>query len=112
QLCEAAGGSDLPAIERGFKSRWFELLARAEIELGQLDAASDWVERAEDAASGLDIGGRTADALRARARLLLAQRDPAAAALLALQAAETADAAGVCVDAARSRILAGIALGE
>jgi len=68
-------------------------LVRAEIARGDLQAAAGWVQLADDAAASCpELGARQSEALRARAELLLAGGDPAAAADRALAAAAAADA--------------------
>jgi ATP/maltotriose-dependent transcriptional regulator MalT len=111
-LLAALEGPDLPPVERGFKAHWYEVLALMEIAAGDTSAAQRWVELADSATSGLGIGGRECEVLRARSALALAQGDSAAAADSALAAAEAADAAGISIEAARARTLAGRALAE
>jgi DNA-binding CsgD family transcriptional regulator len=112
ELLARAGGEGLGVIERGFRARGFEILARAEIGLGDLEQAELCVERAAEAAQGLGIDGRTADVLRARAVLELARSEPAAARPHAERAAEAAERAGLAIDAARGRALAARARAE
>ncbi len=110
EILARAGGSDLPRIERGFRARGYELLARAELALDHPDEAGRWATKAERAAAGLGIGGRTADALRARSEVGLARDDATQALADAEKATEMAVAAGLPIDAGRARILAGRAL--
>ncbi|MEY2442910.1 MAG: hypothetical protein QOJ46_2336, partial [bacterium] len=68
-----------------------------------------------DGVAGLKLGGgrlqlATSWAQRARAAVLLAEHKPIDAAELALASAAAAAGAGACVEAARSRMLAGRAL--
>jgi DNA-binding CsgD family transcriptional regulator len=107
-----AGGKGLPAIERGFRSRGFEILTRAEIEIGDLDMAAEYAACATASANGLGIGGRTADALRARAAFELANGRPRAARGHAEGAAEAAEDAGLAIDALRARALSARALAD
>jgi DNA-binding NarL/FixJ family response regulator len=110
-ILAAAGGRDMPLIERPFRTHDYEPLVRAEIALGDLKAAARWVELADDAAAQCpELGVRQSEALRARAELLLAGGDPAAAADRALAAAAAADANGTPIEGARARLLAGRAL--
>jgi DNA-binding NarL/FixJ family response regulator len=111
ELLRAAGGEALPMIERAFRPHWHEVLARAELALGHRDAAAVWVERAEQIVEGMELGCRAAEAGRARAALSLAQGDAAAALDAARAAAAQADAVGAPIDAARGRLMAGLALG-
>ncbi|MGH2923961.1 MAG: LuxR family transcriptional regulator, partial [Solirubrobacterales bacterium] len=68
-----AVGPELDVLERPFRGRTYEFLSRAELAADRLDQAERWVERAEEAVDGLPLPGRRAEALRARARLSLAQ---------------------------------------
>lgn len=88
----------------------YELLTRAELDLGLPDAAARWVEQATAVAKQLALGGPWAEARRARAMLLIHAGSSAEAAELAQTSAEEAEAAGEPIQAARSRLLAGIAL--
>ncbi len=98
-------------IERGFRSRGFELLARAEIELAT-STRPRTVSSGRRGCGWLGFDGRTADALRARAALELARGEPGAALRHAELAAEAADRAGLPIDAARGRALAARAEAE
>jgi DNA-binding NarL/FixJ family response regulator len=111
-LIESLGGSDIPLVERAFRPYLYELLTRAELEAGDVDAAADWAQLAAGAADGLCLDGRSSDALRAQAAVALARKEAGSAAELAIEAAALADRAGLPIAAARSRILAGRALGS
>jgi DNA-binding CsgD family transcriptional regulator len=108
-MLAAGGGPELPLL--GIERRcWaYEVLARADIALGRLEDADGWAGRAEGAALPTRPRGTTA-ARQARAAVLLASGDGAAAAELALAAAATAETVGARIIAARSRTLAGRAL--
>jgi DNA-binding NarL/FixJ family response regulator len=110
ELLAAAGGPALSPIERPFRPHFYEILTRAELARGDLDAAAGWAKRAQAAAAGRMIAGRQAEALRARAAVHLARGRAGAAATLARAAAEAALTTGNRVDAARARLLAGTAL--
>ena len=110
QMLSSAGGPELPLVERPFQPHLCEILARAEVVLGDTEAAEEWVSRAEREASGLGVPGRTAEALRARAALALARGEAAEASERALEAVAVAAEAGIPIDEARGRILAGRAL--
>ncbi len=110
EVIKWAGGPRLPQIERGFKAYWYEVLTRAELDAGNVEAARRWADEAEQAAAGMGIGPRDADAARARAAALLASGDAADAAETALAAADEADSNGLPIEAARLRTLAGQAL--
>ena len=118
ELVAAAGGPDLPLIERAFKPQWYEVLdprrswrPRSGSGAGMaacLAAAETWVLAGERAAAGLGLPARTgAGAARSR-------RSPARRAARPQRAAETARAAarhshqaGNVLEAARAQLLAG-----
>jgi DNA-binding NarL/FixJ family response regulator len=112
RVMAAVGGPEMQPVERGFKPHWYELLSRMELAAGDVEAASGWADRALEAADGLGIAGRSAEALRARAAVELARENAEAAAATALEAAEVAATAGLPIDEARARTLAGRALAE
>jgi DNA-binding CsgD family transcriptional regulator len=103
-------GPGLEQLERPFRTRLYEQLAQADIALGDLGAAERWVGLAEDAVDGAPLAVRRAEAIRARASLLLAQGDGADAATKAIHAAELLEAPGVPIEAAQARLFAGRAL--
>jgi DNA-binding CsgD family transcriptional regulator len=110
ELLAAAGGRELTAFELPYRSRWYELLARAEIALGDLEAAEGWAKRAEGAAGDFGIAGRDAEALRAAGVVLLARGDHDAAAVAGIEAAELAAGVGMPIESGRGRLLAGESL--
>jgi DNA-binding NarL/FixJ family response regulator len=103
-------GPGLEQLERPFRTRLYEQLAQADIALGDLGAAERWVELAEDAVDGAPLAVRRAEAIRARAALLLAHGKEAEAAAKAIDAAELLAEPGVPIEAAQARLLAGRAL--
>ena len=109
----AAGGPGLPLIERAFRSRWYELFARAELRAGEIDAAARWAGLASEAAAGLGMPGRSCEALRAGARVSLAREEFVDAARDALAAAglrgagRTADRDRPLADPRRARLRGG-----
>jgi DNA-binding CsgD family transcriptional regulator len=105
-----AGGEELAAIERGFRVHWYEVLMRAEIARGRLEAAAGWRDRAERATAGFPLPGRVAELNRGRAELALAQDAPDRALRFAEEAARGFRVRGQPLDAARSELLAGRAL--
>jgi DNA-binding CsgD family transcriptional regulator len=109
-LLERSGGAGLTRIERGFRARGYETLARAELDLGNLEAATAWADRAAEANDGLAIDGRTADALRARAAVELARGDPGRAVDAAGEGLAAARRAGLPIEAGRAQILLGRSL--
>jgi ATP/maltotriose-dependent transcriptional regulator MalT len=90
----------------------YELLTRAELELGLSDAARRWADQASEVAEALGLDGPSAEAQRAQATLMLSMGSFADAARAAQASAEQAERAGQPIQAARSRLLSGIALGR
>ncbi|MFN8114416.1 MAG: AAA family ATPase [Solirubrobacterales bacterium] len=109
-LLDCSGGPGLDRIERGFRSRPYEILTRADLARSDLDGAEGWADRAAAAAAGLGIAGREADAARARAAVALARDLPESALEAAREAVATAGAAGLPIEVERARMLAGRAL--
>jgi DNA-binding NarL/FixJ family response regulator len=88
----------------------YEVLARAEVALGRVDAAERWAQRAEAAVGDGALAVESAFARRARATVALACGDASRAAQIALDAAARAADAGAPGEAGRCRILAASAL--
>lgn len=88
----------------------YEVLARAEVALGRVDAAENWAKRAEAAVGEGALAVESAFARRARATVALARGDASRAAQIALDAAARAADAGAPGEAGRCRILAASAL--
>jgi DNA-binding CsgD family transcriptional regulator len=110
ELLAAVGGPELPHIERPYRPNLYDILTRAALAIGDVDAAEGWASRAQAAVIGITIGTRQAEALRARAAVELARGHSDIAARVALEAAEAATSSGNHLDAARARMLAGEAL--
>ncbi|HEY8466800.1 MAG TPA: AAA family ATPase [Solirubrobacterales bacterium] len=102
-----ATGPELEPLEHAFRPHVYEVLAQAEIALGDVDAAREWAERACADVEDIDLPGRTGEALRARAAVELAAGDAAAALATALEAAASFESREQPVDAARARVVAG-----
>jgi len=109
-LVGAAGGEALVLIPGGWRSKCLELLTRCWLALDRLEDAQASAARAEERAEAVPLKMSRAMALRARAGVLLASGDSAAAAERALASAAAAAEAGAVVEAALSRTVAGIAL--
>ena len=109
-ILAAAGGPGLEPVERPFRSRFYEILTRAELALGDREAAERWVVAAERALEGVTIPGRVAEGLRARAALELADGRAGDAAATALRARDVAAQGANRIEAARAAALAGRAL--
>ena len=108
-LLTADGHPDLPPFPL-YEAFAFELLTRAELALGNIGQAGKYAEQAELTAKRLGIDLPAAQARRARALVLLARDDPAAAHHEAVRSYEAAVRAGAQVEAGRSRVVAGRAL--
>ena len=94
-------------VERCFD---WEVLALVELARGRREAAERYVLRTEEHAAKLGLSLPAALALRARAAILLADKDPLAAAELAERSAEVAAGCGARLPAAFSLAFAGSAL--
>jgi ATP/maltotriose-dependent transcriptional regulator MalT len=109
ELLHTVGG---PAMPRHGGTLAYEALTRAELALGHVEAADRWAGRAEAVIPDNALPLETSFARRARAGVLLARGEAAAAADAALSAAVLAEEVGVRVEAARARTLAGQALAK
>jgi ATP/maltotriose-dependent transcriptional regulator MalT len=111
RLLEIRGGPDLRETPDGLRLATYLDLAQAELRLGRLGAAGEWLEQARR--SG-ERWGRTAfDSLlvaSVEAQLLLAGGSAARAAELALDVAAELDRTGAELKAAQARLTAGKAL--
>jgi DNA-binding CsgD family transcriptional regulator len=107
---ELHGGPELPLWVIPRRPMFYEWLTHAELMLDRPTQAEQWVQRAAEIASRIDLPATSAHADRAAAELLLARGEPAQAARLAERAALHADGCGARIDAARGRLLAGRAL--
>lgn len=104
------GGADLDGLEPIFRPWAYEVLTRAELAAGRVDAAAAWAARACDAAAVLGLGRDRASAFTAAAAVALARGDGPGAFAAAREAARAADESGSPIHAGRARILAGEAL--
>ena len=104
---DAESGRDLLDLHAGFG---WELLSRARLALGQLDAAEEVSTRAEIRAEASRLPLRRAAARLTRGTVRLARGDAATALELARDATEIADQAGNPLIGGRARLLAGRAL--
>jgi DNA-binding NarL/FixJ family response regulator len=107
-----AGGWKMPLVEATYRAQFGEVLTRGWIAAGEVDRARASAELCEAAAAELCLPVALAQAMRARAAIELADGDAEAAADLALRSAESAERSSAKIEAARSRALAGRALGE
>jgi DNA-binding CsgD family transcriptional regulator len=88
------------------------MLVRAALATGRRDDANRWAERAVATAERAGLPVARAQAWRARALVALDGGDARAAAEAAVAAVEAAEEVGAVLEAARSRLLAGIAMGQ
>jgi len=104
-----------PSFERfgepGRRCVWTEALVRSTLAVGRRDEAREWAAVGEQFADGLGLEMAESAVRRARALVLLADGEADSAAELALHAARAAAGRGARIEAARSRIVAGRALG-
>lgn len=107
-LAMNGGGHELQTSRSGYAAAC-EVLTRAELGLGNLDAAESWAARAEDAWTAA-LPAEAASARRATAAVLVERGEPGLAAEMALDAAEAATAAGLPIEAGRCSILGARAL--
>jgi ATP/maltotriose-dependent transcriptional regulator MalT len=107
ELTKAVAGYPIP---RQGTTQTYDLLTRAALALGDVEEADGWARRAEEATHGEELGLETSMAHRARAAVLLAAGDAAAAAEVARAAVRRAEEPGAPVEAARARLLLGQAL--
>jgi ATP/maltotriose-dependent transcriptional regulator MalT len=114
----AGARAELAAVETGPGRRLldlrgglgWDLLTRTLVSLGELEAAAEAAATADAHARLTLLPQRTANAMCARAAVLLARGDPAAAIDTAREALPLADSAGNPVLGARAQVLIGTAL--
>jgi DNA-binding NarL/FixJ family response regulator len=111
-MLRCAGGEDLERIPAGWRTMWLEVLTRARLELGDIDAARGSAERAAAWAAAVKLPYATAMAELAQARIALAEGHHGSAVERSLSAVAAAESAGARVDAAVARTFAGRALGQ
>ena len=108
----SAGGPELPLVPAAWRPNWLELLTRCWLSLGRPDEAKHAATSAEACATafGLQVASALAD--RAVAAVALELGDVETAVERAMTSAEAAGEAGVPIEAALSRTLAGRALAQ
>jgi DNA-binding CsgD family transcriptional regulator/tetratricopeptide (TPR) repeat protein len=109
-LLAMSGGDPALRTSRSGLVPAYEVLTRAALATGDLEAASDWAARAQGAARDAALPAEDAHAQRALAELALARGDAGGAADRALAAAARSAGAGLPIDAGRCETLAGRAL--
>lgn len=111
ELAAFEAGPDQRLLDLRGGHGW-ELLIRAQLALGDLDAAAGSAAAAEARARETSLPQRTATAVCARAAVLLARGDTRAAVDMAREAIPLAESAGNPLLGARARALVGTALGR
>jgi DNA-binding NarL/FixJ family response regulator len=109
-IVAAHGGWDMPWVPAILQVTYQEAMTRVALEAGDVDRAERFARMAEASVDGVQLGVATAISRRARAEMLLAAGDAAAALEQAMGSAADAQDAGARIEAARSRLLAGRAL--
>jgi len=111
-LAEAqrAGAPDFDSIEPGRAAWVLAVMARAELQRGDADAARGHAERARAVLADMPLPLMESTVAQAEALLALDAGDPAEAARIAAAAARLADSVGAAGHAARMRALQGQAL--
>jgi DNA-binding NarL/FixJ family response regulator len=109
QACAPLAAYDL---EPGWICRWAPRLVEAQLAVGDLDGATQTVERASEVAGSIGLSGTAAAAARAESMVATARGDRGAAASAALAALSFAELIGADLDAAQAHILAGSAMAE
>ena len=110
QLLRSGGGEELPFMAGAWRVMGLDVLARSLLAVGRRDDAARVAGHAQARAAALGLPVAGAWAHRALAAVALHDGEPRAAAELALASAQLAEGAGVRVEAALSRMLAGRAL--
>jgi ATP/maltotriose-dependent transcriptional regulator MalT len=108
-LVADAGGWELALVPPTWRVLWAETLTRVELAAGRGEQAEACARLAEETAESFPLPLAGALARRARARMLFASGDAGAARDLASDAAARAASAGAPVEAARARVVAGLA---
>ncbi len=108
-LTDANGEARLPPFPL-HEALGYELLARAEIMLGNLERAEVLAARAEQVARRIGLRVPLAQARRARALVLMQRGEPQAAIAEAQASAQAAESVDAEVEAARSQVVAGTAM--
>jgi len=108
-IVEPLGGSGLPKVDVRSRVAGYEMLTRAEMALGRVEAAAAWARLAGELADQQRVPGCQGTALLARAEALT-ETDPGTAADFAAAALGEFTQAGMAVEAARARLARGTAL--
>jgi tetratricopeptide (TPR) repeat protein len=102
-----ATGPALDCLPANRRPRRLRLLAQSELALGRQPRARAWAEQAREAAAEIGSAETTWEALRARTECDLVGGGDGGTAQRLLGLADALDAAGLVIDAAEARILAG-----
>jgi DNA-binding CsgD family transcriptional regulator/tetratricopeptide (TPR) repeat protein len=101
-----------PVLSRPVRCLSYEILTRAELALGRVEAADAWARMAQAATHDWQYPGESAAAHRAMAFVAIARGDAAHAAQITLEAAAEAERIGAPIEAGRCRIVAARALAQ
>ena len=108
-LATTVGGPRLLGADACSRVAWHELLTRAELAAGRVDAATKWAESASADAAMLALPGRSALAQLAWAQIMLVT-EPESALEWAQQAVIGLERGGMVMDALRAKVVLGNAL--
>jgi DNA-binding CsgD family transcriptional regulator len=111
-ILRAGGGPDLPGFDPASRCDWWEVAITAAVLENDLPTARDLCSRSQACAARLPLHAPTGFTLLARAKILLANAEPAAAAEHAARANAHFRAIGQRLEAARASYLEGLARGE
>ncbi len=111
-IVEVLAEGDVPGFLPGGRVRAREVATRIALARGRAEEATAWASSAEDLARDIELVMPTVVARRAVAAVSMAAGEPHRAARLAEESAAAADRIGANFEAARSRLLAGVALGR
>ena len=112
ELLETVGAPEFDVVEPGTRWRLHEIVARAHVQQGELEAARAASARAAEVADACGLPIARLSSARAEGELLIAEGAPARAAAVLEQAVSLGLSSGAVLETARTRILAGRALIE
>jgi DNA-binding NarL/FixJ family response regulator len=111
QILDDCGGASLSYVPTHLRSHVYVVLCKAELARGRIDDAERWIAASEAHARRVNLASVTAQASDGRAMMLVAKRDPRAAALAAATAATYAEL-GQQVESATATVLEAQALAD
>lgn len=101
----ADGRPELPTVATWARAGWYEMLVRAELAVGRVDAAARWADHARASAANWNLPSHAGFAMLADAQVLMAMADPRSR-RLAMTAHDLLSAADLVLDAIRARLVA------